>query len=294
VSTLTVTDWSARAACSTANPDLFFPEPDTPAERVAEAKQICAACPVRQACLEDAVRRGETDAICGGLTGAERRKLLRLEGRAGRFRRPGRASARQLAVKHGAHLLVSLVEWQMNVQQVAEALGSTPVGVYRAYLLLVPPRPGYRRSKKPSVLEELLLTSKERLKTLERRGISHTEIGVVLEVPQSVVSAALAVLRQREEGIRLLSRNGADGLARLQAEELRILRECGAGLSVNDVIELEGDTILRLHRNGAGVTLRDIAAQLGLCRETVRKAYLRMTNPQVVKSLTKNEMEEAA
>lgn len=294
MSTTTVTNWSARAACATADPDLFFPEPDTTAERIAEAKQICAGCPVRQACLEDAVRRGESDAICGGLTGVERRKLLRLEGQPGRVRRPGRASARQLAVKHGAHLLVSLVEWKMSVQQVAESLGSTPLGVYRAYLLLVPPRPGQQRSKKPSVIEELLRTSKERLKTLERRGISHAEIGVVLGVPQSMVSAALAVLRQRQEGIRLLSRDGADGLERLQAEELRILRECGAGLSVSDVIELEGAAILRLHRNGSGLTLRDIAAQLGLCRETVRKAYLEMTNPQVVKSLTQNEMGEAA
>ncbi|GGS96683.1 WhiB family transcriptional regulator [Streptomyces violaceus] len=294
MSTLTVSaDWQTRAACSTADSDLFFPDEDTPKERIEQAKQICAACPVRQACLEDAIRRGESEAICGGLTERERRAVVALEGK--RLRRPGRASARQLAVKHGAHMLVSLVEWRMSVQQVAETLGSTPMGVYRAYVMLVPLRAGQVRSKKPSVIEELLHKSKETLRSLERRGLSHSEMGVLLNVPQSMVSAALAVLRQREEGIRLLSKNGADGLERLQAEELRILRECGAGLSVSDVIALEGEAIVRLHRNGSGLTLRDIAEQLGMCRETVRKAYLEMTSDQqVVRPLTKTEMEKVA
>ncbi|WP_086565317.1 WhiB family transcriptional regulator [Streptomyces africanus] len=303
MNTLTVPHWRAKAACSTADADLFFPDPDTPQERIDQAKQICASCPVKQACLEDAIRRGESEAICGGLTGRERRSVVALDtGR--RLRRPGRASARQLAVKHGAHLLVALVEWKMSVQQVAESLGSTPMGVYRAYLLLVPPRPGLVRNKKPSRIEELLRTSKETLRSLERRGLSHSEIGVVLgavlnsentPLPQSMVSAALSVLRQREEGIRRLSKNGVDGLERLQAEEMRVLRECGAGLSVSDVIALEGDAIVRLHRNGSGLTLRDIAAQLGLCRETVRKAYLEMTSDQqVVRDLTQDEMGEAA
>lgn len=296
-------DWQTRAACSTADSDLFFPDDDTPQERIEQAKQICASCPVKQACLEDAIRHGESEAICGGLTGRERRSVVALD-RGRRLRRPGRASARQLAVQHGAHLLVSLVEWQMSVQQVAESLGSTPLGVYRAYLLLVPPRPGLVRNKKPSKIEELLRTSKETLRSLERRGLSHSEIGVLLgaglnpdsaPLPQSMVSAALAVLRQREEGIRRLSKNGVDGLERLQAEEMRVLRECGAGLSVSDVIAVEGDTIVRLHRNGSGLTLRDIAAQLGLCRETVRKAYLEMTSDQqAVRALTKTEMEKVA
>lgn len=219
--------------------------------------------------------------------------MVNLDGQAGRVRRPGKASARQLAVKHGAHLLVSLVEWRMSPQQVAESLGSTPMAVYLAYLMLVPPKPGQHRSKKPSILEEIVHGSKDRLLALQRRGLSHSEIGAVLEVPQSMVSASLAVLRQREEGIRRLSKNGVDGLARLQEQELRVLRECGAGLSVNDVIAIEGKTILRMHHSR--MALRDIAAQLGLCRETVRLAYRQMTSSQqVMRTLTKSEMEEAA
>jgi WhiB family redox-sensing transcriptional regulator len=149
VSSTITAGWNAQAACATADPDLFFPEPGTPAERIAEAKQICARCPVRQACLEDALRRGEPDAICGGLTARERHRAVRLGGGSGRVRRVGKASARQLAVKHGAHLLVSLVEWRMYVPRVAETLGSTPMAVYRAYLMLVSPRRAFSGASGP-------------------------------------------------------------------------------------------------------------------------------------------------
>jgi WhiB family redox-sensing transcriptional regulator len=53
-----MSEWKQRALC--ARPelaplrDLFFPGPkDT--ETAATAKQICAACPVRQACLDAAI-----------------------------------------------------------------------------------------------------------------------------------------------------------------------------------------------------------------------------------------------
>ncbi len=59
------------AACTTADPDLFFPEPgDEWSER--RAKAICAACPVRVACLAGALGRREPHGIFGGLTAEER------------------------------------------------------------------------------------------------------------------------------------------------------------------------------------------------------------------------------
>ena len=59
------------AACTTADPDLFFPEPgDTFSER--RAKAICASCPVRTACLTGAIDRSEPVGIFGGLTEEER------------------------------------------------------------------------------------------------------------------------------------------------------------------------------------------------------------------------------
>jgi len=64
------------AACTEADPDLFFPEDgDTFSTR--RAKTICAMCPVRELCLALAMERGEAYGIFGGLDPAERRKLAR-------------------------------------------------------------------------------------------------------------------------------------------------------------------------------------------------------------------------
>jgi WhiB family transcriptional regulator, redox-sensing transcriptional regulator len=51
-----------RLACGT-NPDLFFAESP---QGVARAKELCASCPVRAACLADALDRGEPWGVWGG------------------------------------------------------------------------------------------------------------------------------------------------------------------------------------------------------------------------------------
>jgi WhiB family redox-sensing transcriptional regulator len=293
-----VADWMNQAACSASDPDLFFPDPGAPAVQIAEAKRICSACPVQQQCLRDAMARGDTEAICGGLTVEERHRLLHPDGGAPRQMRrsPGKASARQLAVQHGAHLLVCLVQWGMTVDQVAAELGSTPSAVYRAFRMLVPTRGGVVRSNRPTVIEELLRTSKERLKTMDRMGWSHEDMAVVLKTSQSVVSASLAVLKQRDAAIERLAVEGqesAEVLRRLQDEEIRVRRESGAGMTVDDVIQVAGRQIRRMH--GQGITLRHVALELGMCRETVRKAYIQMTsNERGAKALTQDHMGEAA
>lgn len=54
------------AACRTADPVLFFPEPgDTGTE--AQAVAICAGCPVRARCYARAVQNGERWGIWGGV-----------------------------------------------------------------------------------------------------------------------------------------------------------------------------------------------------------------------------------
>jgi hypothetical protein len=54
------------AACRTADPALFFPEPgDTGAE--AQALAVCAGCPVRAPCYARAVQNGERWGIWGGV-----------------------------------------------------------------------------------------------------------------------------------------------------------------------------------------------------------------------------------
>lgn len=66
--------WVARAHCIGADVDVFFPErggkPKT-------AKEICAACPVRAACLTYALEHNEPFGVWGGLSHPERRRLLK-------------------------------------------------------------------------------------------------------------------------------------------------------------------------------------------------------------------------
>lgn len=93
-------DWRTRAACRGMDGELFFPnDSDTPGQ--ANAKAICATCPVLDACLLDALdvedRTGAYSryGIRGGLTGDERNEQFGKP----RAKRPGRQSD---AAKAGA------------------------------------------------------------------------------------------------------------------------------------------------------------------------------------------------
>jgi WhiB family redox-sensing transcriptional regulator len=66
--------WRQKAACRGVDPDIFYPVSDEDAE---DAKAICAACPVQQACLEWALAVREKDGVWGGATERERRRILR-------------------------------------------------------------------------------------------------------------------------------------------------------------------------------------------------------------------------
>jgi WhiB family transcriptional regulator, redox-sensing transcriptional regulator len=70
-------EWWSRAACSTSDPDLFFPIASAgPAVRqVTQAKVICARCQIRQGCLNYALDIGPIQGIWGGMTEEERRRL---------------------------------------------------------------------------------------------------------------------------------------------------------------------------------------------------------------------------
>jgi WhiB family transcriptional regulator, redox-sensing transcriptional regulator len=64
------------AACGNDDLELFYPDPgDTAAEQAAKA--VCAACPVREPCLEMALATGDQHAILGGTTPKERGRLRR-------------------------------------------------------------------------------------------------------------------------------------------------------------------------------------------------------------------------
>jgi WhiB family redox-sensing transcriptional regulator len=71
-------DWQAQAACTGADPDLFFPDRG---ELALDAKAVCAGCPVREHCLAHALQFHEDHGVWGGTTPTERRRLRRSRAR---------------------------------------------------------------------------------------------------------------------------------------------------------------------------------------------------------------------
>lgn len=66
--------WRQRARCRGVDPEIFHPGEE---EDPSAAKEICARCPVREACLEYALAVREKHGVWGGLTERERRRVLR-------------------------------------------------------------------------------------------------------------------------------------------------------------------------------------------------------------------------
>lgn len=74
--------WHADAACANLLPpdahvigwDPFFPEKG---QKTGAAKRLCAACPVRHECLEEALSEVWIEGVWGGTTPRERRRILR-------------------------------------------------------------------------------------------------------------------------------------------------------------------------------------------------------------------------
>jgi len=77
-------EWRRHAACRGRDTDDWYGGPDRPGERgrpgpytrdakeaTLRAKALCADCPVKRACLDDALTHGE-EGIWGGLTKDER------------------------------------------------------------------------------------------------------------------------------------------------------------------------------------------------------------------------------
>ena len=84
------TEWFEDAACQSVDTDVFFPVSEAHAS---EAKAICAACPVREECLEYALATRPGDGVWGGLTATERHRLIRRRQKAARKSREARPAA---------------------------------------------------------------------------------------------------------------------------------------------------------------------------------------------------------
>jgi WhiB family transcriptional regulator, redox-sensing transcriptional regulator len=66
-----------QAACQAADPELFFPVSGAGAglAELARAKAICAACAVRERCLDYALETRQPHGVWGGTTEEERRVI---------------------------------------------------------------------------------------------------------------------------------------------------------------------------------------------------------------------------
>jgi WhiB family redox-sensing transcriptional regulator len=78
-----VNNWRAASACLNTDPDVFFPVAvgTSASKQVARALRICEGCPVRQECLDFAMRSGEKDGIWGGTTPEQRIRARRSRNR---------------------------------------------------------------------------------------------------------------------------------------------------------------------------------------------------------------------
>lgn len=61
----------SNANCKDADPTLFFAESNS---QIAQAKGVCASCPIQQMCLDWAMQNAE-DGVYGATTPRERKKL---------------------------------------------------------------------------------------------------------------------------------------------------------------------------------------------------------------------------
>lgn len=77
-STLVDPEHWASAVCAQVDPEMFYPEKG---EGTKDARDLCAACPLRQECLEFALANKEEYGVWGGLGAGERKALLRQRAR---------------------------------------------------------------------------------------------------------------------------------------------------------------------------------------------------------------------
>jgi WhiB family redox-sensing transcriptional regulator len=67
-------EWMAEGNCRDYAPSKFFPSDGVGVE---VARRICATCPVKEPCLEYALRNGIDHGVWGGASERERRRIAR-------------------------------------------------------------------------------------------------------------------------------------------------------------------------------------------------------------------------
>lgn len=114
-------EWMALGSCRGCDPDLWYAERG---ESTAQAKEICAACPVRGECLDYALANRELYGVWGGCSERERRRLRVRDGSKPDGRPSPVAAARRRQVRE-------MRAEGLRPAEIARSLGLTTRTVHR-------------------------------------------------------------------------------------------------------------------------------------------------------------------
>jgi WhiB family redox-sensing transcriptional regulator len=123
-------DWRALASCAEVDGELFFPVGDNDAARAqaAQAKKVCAGCPVQETCLSWALEHRQDTGVWGGLTEEERGRIHQRRGE-------GYWARRRNVADHIYETRVeefqALVDQGLDPQQIATEMGTNVQTVNR-------------------------------------------------------------------------------------------------------------------------------------------------------------------
>lgn len=193
--------WRESAACTSEDPDLFFPDDELPlAERIRveeQAKAVCRRCPVLDACRAWGVEKGPRDGVWGGTAERDRRNEVRrpVLAAADTARKGGHA----LAVERGRDVIVARLGGATE-DAIAEWADVDVVVARQALRILLPPMHAAAvipRSRMTPV-ERALIHLEEPLRVMARAGRTHSEIGRALALSAGTVADALRVLAHRD------------------------------------------------------------------------------------------------
>jgi WhiB family redox-sensing transcriptional regulator len=124
-------DWRNLAACRKVDPDLFFPIGENMAARrqAEEAKAHCRPCPVREKCLEWALKARQDAGVWGGMSEPERRAIHGRYGAGYWAQRPRGIAAQMYDTRRNE--LVALVEQGLSPKDIAVAMKTNAQTVNR-------------------------------------------------------------------------------------------------------------------------------------------------------------------
>ena len=112
--------WRRDALCAQTDPDAFFPEKGG---STADAKKVCAQCEVRAQCLDYALSADERFGVWGGLSTAERDRLVK--------NTPAHSGASQPRKRERDVLIVAMAGRGMHPRTIADTAEVTDRTVYR-------------------------------------------------------------------------------------------------------------------------------------------------------------------